>query len=82
MMQPMVIRITAETKRELEYLARQKNTTVASVARNALKQYLKKKPKKPNAGAVLMEWAKKSKHYKNRHQDTDVSSNYKKYLYK
>lgn len=79
MMQPIVIRFPEEDKRLLELEANNEKSTVAEVARKAIRAYFKTKQKKPNGGEVLLKWAlRKDKGIKKSRAN---STNYKYYLY-
>lgn len=78
MMQPIIIRIPDEDRKMLLYEAQLQGVPVSQVARIAINDYLKDRPKK-SGGEVLLEWAMRKEKIKTK---TKISStNYKKYLY-
>ena len=81
MMQPVVVRLPDEERRLLKIEAQTLGVPVSEVARKAIKTYLKKKPRRKSGAEVLLEWAKRAEKYKSRYGDTNLSTNYKKYLY-
>lgn len=81
MMQPVVIRLPQEEKRLLELEAKKEGKSFAEITRRALKAYLKYKPQKDSGVEVMLKWATKARQYKSHSKETDISTNYKKYLY-
>lgn len=81
MMQPVVIRLPDEEKRLLQIEAQTQGVPVSEVARKAIKNYLKKKPRQLSGAEVLIKWATRAEKYKSRSKDKNLSTNYKKYLY-
>lgn len=82
MMQSFIIRLPDEDRRLLELEAKKEGSSVAAVARKAIRIYLEEKPKQKSGADVLLEWVfKKNKKYKSSFKDKDLSTNYKDYLY-
>lgn len=80
-MQPVVVRLPDEERRLLKIEAQNQGVPVSEVAREAIKNYLKKKPKQKSGAEVLLEWATRREKYKSRYKDKNLSTTYKKYLY-
>lgn len=81
MMNPVVLRLPDDIKQQLELESRRQKQSLAEVIRRAITIYLKEKPKHKSAAEVLLEWAERSGKYKSHYKDTDLSTNYKQYLY-
>lgn len=80
-MQPVVVRLPDEERRLLKIEAQNQGVPVSEVARKAIKNYLKQKPKQKSGAEVLLEWATRTEKYKSKYKDKNLSTNYKKYLY-
>ena len=76
----LIIRLPAEEKFEFQLLAETLNTSLSDVARKALKLFAKTQTKtKPDD--ELMTLINIGKKYRGPKPPSDLSSNYKKYLY-
>ena len=76
-MNQLIVRLPEEQKALLESLATQRRTTVSSLARTAIKNFLSKKA----SSSLFTQLAKIGKRAKLNHPPQDLSVNYKKYLY-
>lgn len=81
MMQPLVIRLSQEDRKALELLAREEDTSIAEVARKSIKATIKKSKKADSFLDFLDLWDEENKKVKSLYHDTDLSTNYKQYLY-
>ena len=81
MMNPVVLRLPDDIKQQLELESRRQKQSLAEAIRRAITIYLKEKPKQKSAAEVMLEWAERSGKYKSNYKDTDLSTNYKQYLY-
>lgn len=79
MMQPVVIRLPDKEKRLLKLEAQTQGVPMSEVARKAIKDYFKKKPKQLSGVEVLLKWATRKE--KPSKKSPVTSLNYKEYLY-
>jgi len=76
-MNQLIIRLPEEQKILLESLAVKQKTTISSLTRVAIENFLNRKP----SSSLFSELAKVGKSAKVSHPPKDLSTNYKKYLY-
>jgi len=76
-MNQLVVRLPREQKIFLEFLAIKQKTTVSSLTRIAINDFLNKK----KSSSLFSRLAKIGKRAKTKQAPKDLSTNYKKYLY-